>query len=153
MYSEAKRRLSAIAASKKKYTPPGAEPERALVPQTGPNPMALRYTIEVKPQGSLPPARGLILEQLDERIVDAASRPGAGDYKTRLQESAARDGAGPPDYVITESGPDHNKVFRATVTIGGDVRGTGEGTSKKEAEQRAARDAWGARAADGEPDV
>ena len=46
---------------------------------------------------------------------------------------------------MTESGPDHDKTFRAEVTIGDEVLGTGMGSSKKEAEQRAARAAWHAR--------
>jgi ribonuclease-3 len=41
-----------------------------------------------------------------------------------------------------EHGPDHAKEFSATVLIGGEEYGTGEGRSKKEAEQRAAREAY-----------
>ncbi|MEQ8840417.1 MAG: ribonuclease III [Acidimicrobiales bacterium] len=104
--------------------------------------------------GGIEPARRLVLGQLDARISDAASRPGARDYKTRLQEIAAVDGHRPPIYTISESGPDHLKRFEATVTIGGEVRGTGNGSSKKEAEQRAARAAWDARSPeDGASDV
>lgn len=104
--------------------------------------------------GGIEPARALVLDQLDHRISDAASRPGAGDYKTRLQELAAADGRRPPAYEISESGPDHLKRFDAIVSIGGEVRGTGHGSSKKEAEQRAARAAWEARSPeDGASDV
>jgi ribonuclease-3 len=104
--------------------------------------------------GGLEPARALVIRQLDRRITEAASRPGARDYKTRLQELAAADGHRPPAYEITESGPDHLKRFHATVRIGGDIRGTGDGSSKKEAEQRAARAAWDARSPeDGASDV
>ena len=92
--------------------------------------------------GGMAPARSFVLDQLDERISAAASQPGARDYKTRLQE------------IVTESGPDHLKRFEATVRIGGEVRGTGDGSSKKEAEQRAARAAWEARSPeDGASDV
>lgn len=94
--------------------------------------------------GGIEPVRALVLDQLDDRIADAAKGPGARDYKTRLQELAAADGLRPPIYEIRESGPDHHKRFRATVAIGGVVRGTGDGSSKKEAEQRAARAAWNA---------
>lgn len=104
--------------------------------------------------GGIEPARALVIRQLDRRITEAASRPGARDYKTRLQELAAADGHRPPAYEITESGPDHLKRFHATVRIGGDIRGTGDGSSKKEAEQRAARAAWEARSPeDGASDV
>ncbi len=49
-----------------------------------------------------------------------------------------------PEYNVEESGPDHQKSFRATVRVGGHVYGTGEGRSKKEAEQQAAETAWNA---------
>lgn len=104
--------------------------------------------------GGMEPARALVLGQLEGRIAEAATRPGALDYKTRLQELAAAGGQRPPVYEISESGPDHLKRFVATVTIGGTVRGTGDGSSKKEAEQRAARAAWDAHSAeDGASDV
>ena len=104
--------------------------------------------------GGIDAARTLILEQLERRISDAASRPGAFDYKTRLQEVAAADGQRPPVYMISESGPDHHKRFEASVSIGEQIQGTGDGSSKKEAEQRAARAAWEARASeDGASDV
>lgn len=104
--------------------------------------------------GGMDAARALVLRELDQRIAEAASRPGARDYKTRLQEVAASDGYGPPTYDLSESGPDHHKRFVATVLIGGQIRGTGDGSSKKEAEQRAARAAWESRSdEDGASDV
>ena len=60
------------------------------------------------------------------------------DPKTSLQEAAARLDAGVPVYAIAESGPDHSKVFVASVAIGGDALGSGSGRSKKAAEQAAA---------------
>ena len=83
-----------------------------------------------------------MLASLDERIGAAAVRPGSRDYKTQLQEMAAHDGHTPPVYVLSESGPDHHKRFHATVAIGGEIQGAGTGTSKKEAEQKAARAAY-----------
>lgn len=44
-----------------------------------------------------------------------------------------------PNYVVEASGPDHRKEFHAEVQVGGKVRGTGSGASKREAEQEAAR--------------
>jgi ribonuclease III len=61
------------------------------------------------------------------------------DYKTSLQEMAAQRLGALPDYVLTESGPDHAKRFRAIVRLAGTEYGSGEGRSKKEAEQAAAR--------------
>jgi ribonuclease-3 len=49
---------------------------------------------------------------------------------------------GVPEYHVAESGPDHQKTFRASVRVGGSTYGSGEGRSKKEAEQHAAEAAW-----------
>jgi ribonuclease-3 len=98
--------------------------------------------------GGIEPARHLVLRTLGNRIADAARRPGFTDFKTRLQETAASDGHEPPTYRIAESGPGHHKRFHATVLIGGEARGAGDGTSKKEAEQRAAEAAYHARSAE-----
>ncbi len=97
--------------------------------------------------GGVEPVRRLVLEQLSQRIDRAAERPGDKDYKTRLQEVAAHDGFTPPVYALTESGPDHHKRFHATVAVGGERLGAGTGTSKKEAEQKAARAAYERRSA------
>lgn len=61
------------------------------------------------------------------------------DYKTSLQELAAARVGSLPEYRIAESGPDHAKRFQAVVRLGGENYGSGEGRSKKEAEQAAAR--------------
>jgi len=60
------------------------------------------------------------------------------DYKTELQERCARHGRPAPAYFLTSTGPDHAKLFTATVSVDGEVLGTGEGRSKKAAEQVAA---------------
>lgn len=64
------------------------------------------------------------------------------DPKTSLQELAAHRGAGVPVYSVTETGPDHSKIFIATVVVGSAVTASGEGTSKKYAEMAAAREAF-----------
>ena len=71
-------------------------------------------------------------------IDDRAAAPGRRDYKTRLQEAAARHGE-VPEYTITDEGPQHAKTFTATVALSGSILGTGHGSSKKRAEQEAAR--------------
>ena len=64
------------------------------------------------------------------------------DYKSLLQEHAHRTPGLSPQYrVLSEAGPDHNKQFQVSVTIGGEVKGIGWGKSKKEAEQNAAKNA------------
>ena len=63
------------------------------------------------------------------------------DPKTALQELAASAGVGVPVYALESSGPDHSKVFVATVAIGSAVTAEGVGPSKKFAEMAAAREA------------
>ncbi len=87
-------------------------------------------------------ARDLVLRLLEERIVEASLGPGGQDYKTQLQELAARRFEQLPTYDVRAEGPDHQKRFFATVSVGGEVRAEGEGRSKKQAEQAAARAAW-----------
>jgi ribonuclease III len=87
-------------------------------------------------------ARDLVLRLLLARTTEAATGPGGQDYKTRLQEIAARRFADQPAYEVTDQGPDHAKHFFAEVRVDGAVRGRGQGRSKKQAEQAAARDAW-----------
>ena len=93
-------------------------------------------------------ARGLdgtrtVILSLFDGLLASAAQLGAGlDWKTSLQELAASRGDGVPEYHVTESGPDHAKSFRATVIVGGSPAGEGDGRSKKEAEQRAAEQAW-----------
>jgi ribonuclease-3 len=88
------------------------------------------------------PTRSLILSLFAD-LLDGAAQLGAGlDWKTSLQELAAGRGIGVPEYHVSESGPDHAKSFHATAVVGGQPVGEGDGRSKKEAEQRAAEQAW-----------
>jgi ribonuclease-3 len=87
-------------------------------------------------------AAELVLGLLGARIAEAAIGPGGQDYKTRLQELSARRFDDLPTYAVQDEGPDHAKRFVATVVVGGRHRGRGEGRSKKQAEQAAARVAW-----------
>ncbi len=83
---------------------------------------------------------GLFAGMLD----DIATRRESLDYKTSLQELTAATLQRLPTYDLEEEGPDHEKRFTARVQIGGEVLGTGEGRSKKEAEQVAAAEAYAA---------
>ncbi len=61
------------------------------------------------------------------------------DHKTMLQELIQRKAGQVLTYVlVSESGPDHNKAFTVQVLLNDKVIGTGEGRTKKEAEQAAA---------------
>ena len=65
---------------------------------------------------------------------------GTRDYKTALQELVQRESGQVLSYRLTgESGPDHAKVFAVEVELNGAPVGAGEGRSKKEAEQMAAK--------------
>lgn len=65
------------------------------------------------------------------------------DYKTLLQEFAQDRYGVTPDYrIVRESGPDHGKIFVSEVLLSAQPAGRGEGRSKKEAEQAAAKEAW-----------
>jgi len=65
---------------------------------------------------------------------------GLEDYKTRLQEISQMLFREPPTYhLVSESGPDHAKHFVTEIAIGGKILGRGEGRSKKQSEQEAAK--------------
>ncbi len=84
-----------------------------------------------------------LVHRLFDPLIESSASLGAGlDWKTSLQELTATIGIGVPEYVVSESGPDHEKTFRATVRVGGNDYGAGSGRSKKEAEQQAAETAW-----------
>ncbi len=87
-------------------------------------------------------AREVILRLFSE-LLDTAPTLGAGlDWKSSLQELTAARGLGAPTYIVTSTGPDHDKEFTATVVIAGREYGTGVGKTKKEAELKAAAAAW-----------
>jgi len=92
--------------------------------------------------GGWPAAERLVLDLLGDRISEASEGPGGQDYKTRLQELAARHFTELPRYFVRDEGPDHAKRFFAEVRVAGRVQGLGEGRSKKQAEAAAARSAW-----------
>jgi ribonuclease-3 len=84
-----------------------------------------------------------VIEQLFWPRMEAYARgEGDRDYKTSLQELAAQELGRIPEYRVAERGPDHQKEFTATVFLGGREFGIGQGRSKKEAEQQAARQAF-----------
>ena len=81
----------------------------------------------------------LVQERFWPRMLTYVGGGGERDYKTGLQELAARDLGGVPQYRVEDHGPDHAKEFTATVFLGSRPYGTGRGRSKKEAEQEAAQ--------------
>jgi ribonuclease-3 len=93
--------------------------------------------------GGLVEAERLVLSLLKDRIAVAVGEPGVSDHKSRLQEESVRLGRGVPRYELEPFGPDHARRYRATVYVAGQRLGTGEGRSKKDAEQVAAQVACG----------
>jgi len=96
--------------------------------------------------GGIEAAREFIVTRLEplirlagEQVADAVF---TADWKSALQEKLQAEGKGLPVYrVAAAEGPDHRKHFRVELLVGGEVVSQGEGRSKKEAEQLAARDA------------
>ena len=84
-------------------------------------------------------AKGFVLSYVDEAVK---KHRGFKDYKTVLQEVIQRNPGEIVEYVlVNESGPDHDKRFAVEVRLNSNVIGRGIGTSKKKAEQEAAREA------------
>ena len=84
-----------------------------------------------------------IVGRLIEKTLASAVEKGSGlDGKTALQELVALTGRGAPEYLVTETGPDHDKSFTAFAMVAGEAIAQGEGKSKREAEQIAARVAF-----------
>ena len=81
---------------------------------------------------------------IEENILSPESieRHHSADYKTELQELVQQKSGQVLTYIPAgESGPDHDKVFCAKVSLNGEVIGEGTGRTKKEAEQAAACEA------------
>jgi ribonuclease-3 len=92
--------------------------------------------------GGLEPARKAIERMLEAGFEERRAGQTVADSKTQLQEVSQALGWDLPEYRITAStGPDHNKVFVVECWLAGELSGSGEGPSKKVAEQRAAADA------------
>jgi len=91
--------------------------------------------------GGLGAARGVLRRVLFEQALEErGERISESDRKSALQELLQGRGRAPAEYrVVGESGPDHQKVFQIEVWIDGEYMATGKGSTKKEAEQRAAR--------------
>jgi ribonuclease-3 len=93
------------------------------------------------------------VHRLFDPVIQRSALLGAGlDWKTSLQELTADRGLGVPEYHVRDSGPDHQKLFRAVVKVGARELGAGAGRSKKAAEQLAAEAAYLSITADDNPE-
>lgn len=100
--------------------------------------------------GQLAPARAVVLRYILEPELARLAKSGPGlpltDYKSALQERLQAAGRSQPTYVLVETqGPEHRKTFtvearlRAPDAPGAEFVGRAEGSTKKDAEQEAAR--------------
>ena len=91
--------------------------------------------------GGMEPVKALVLRFIVPELEH--KKPVAfQDYKTVLQEIIQKNPEELLEYVLaSESGPDHDKRFVVEVHLNSNVIGRGEGRSKKQAEQEAAREA------------
>lgn len=92
--------------------------------------------------GGLPQAKQFIEKILFPFAQEILSKGDLKDAKSRLQEIVQAKGLISPIYqVISQVGPDHNKIFTVTVLVDSKPLGQGSGKSKQEAEQAAAQKA------------
>lgn len=90
--------------------------------------------------GGLVAARDFILQVFEGTLRDALSGKIHVDFKTELQERLQEKGETVLSYQLErEEGPDHNKTFFISLWVDGKKVGEGQGHSKKEAEQQAAK--------------
>lgn len=87
-------------------------------------------------------ARVFVLDNFTSLMQEAADLGAALDWKTSLQELTAVMGKGVPNYVVEQSGLEHQKYFTAQVQLNDGFYGHGEGSNKKQAEQQAAASAY-----------
>ncbi len=91
--------------------------------------------------GGMQPAKTFLMTYLTKEAAVQTKKP-FRDYKTTLQEIVQQNPEETLEYVLTgESGPDHNKKFTFGVYLNSNLIGTGTARSKKEAEQKAAKEA------------
>jgi ribonuclease-3 len=92
--------------------------------------------------GGDPAAREFVEKYVGPEIELAAGGELGGNYKSLLQQLAQREYGTTPTYqLLDEKGPDHSKCFKVAAQIGRDRYQPAWGRNKKEAEQRAARNA------------
>lgn len=92
--------------------------------------------------GGIGAAAAFIDRHFRDTVRTASSSGSVSDYKTALQELCQDRLKVLPEYqVVSQAGPDHQKEFTVELSVKGEVAGRGTGRSKKEAEQRAAKEA------------
>lgn len=91
--------------------------------------------------GGMEEAEKYVLSFIPKNL-EASSSKSLHDYKTMLQEIIQKNPEERVEYVLADqTGPDHDRKFVVQVRLNSNVIGTGEGHSKKQAEQAAAHEA------------
>jgi ribonuclease-3 len=91
-------------------------------------------------EGGITAVRPVILDLFAQVMIDKTQQQGNSDFKSQLQEYLQALQQTPPEYVlIATEGPEHDRTFVVEARIPGRVLGVGQGRSKKEAEQAAAK--------------
>ncbi|MBI4843206.1 MAG: ribonuclease III [Nitrospirae bacterium] len=86
-------------------------------------------------------ARDFILRSLSHNLLEITEDDLLVDFKTLLQEITQAKFGCLPEYLInSEKGPEHEKLFEASVKVNNDMLGKGSGKTKKAAEQMAAKE-------------
>jgi ribonuclease III len=92
--------------------------------------------------GGMEASRRFLFKNFSKEIEEILKTP-VCNWKAQLQDYCQKKYRHPPIYKVTsESGPDHLKTFTISVVINNEEVGHGQGPSKKEAQQAAAKDAF-----------
>lgn len=92
--------------------------------------------------GGIEPVKAFLLPRISAEIAEITAAGKDRDYKTSLQQIVQKEHGDILEYItVEESGPAHMKVFTVEARLNGNVIGTGNGQSKRAAEQNAAKEA------------
>ncbi len=92
--------------------------------------------------GGMAAARKFVMRHMGPEIDDTAGGHSGVNFKSTLQQAAQKQFAATPLYLLLdEKGPDHSKCFKIAASIAGNAYAPAWGPNKKDAEQRAARNA------------
>lgn len=82
--------------------------------------------------------RELVVRLTGDLLAQAGTRRAGQDWKTAVNVLAKNSGLGEVSYEVTHEGPDHDRVFSATLLVDGKAYETGRAPSRKAAEKQAA---------------
>jgi ribonuclease-3 len=92
--------------------------------------------------GGIGKAKIFVLNKLSNIIKQAIQNKIISDFKSFIQEHIQKSSQGKITYkLLSEEGPDHNKIFEMAIMLEDKMLGKGQGASKKEAQQAAAKNA------------